>query len=132
MVSKFINQSRLSRKDYWLLMIIEWGILILLALIWTPIALEGFEGLTEEARDAEGVKIFNQIMLFMLPFIVLNIMAMVKRLHDINKSGWYMLIVVIPSLGSLILFIFTLMGGTKETNNFGEIPEPIFGSNKAL
>lgn len=46
----------------------------------------------------------------------------VRRLHDRDKSGWFILIGLIPLLGGLILFWFNIQRGTKGTNTYGEDP----------
>ena len=42
-----------------------------------------------------------------------------RRLHDRNKSGWMILISLIPFIGSLILLIMCLPEGDKSDNKFG-------------
>jgi hypothetical protein len=49
----------------------------------------------------------------------------VRRLHDINKSGWWLLIVFIPLIGGLILLLFMVRPGDEGRNEFG--PDPIRG-----
>lgn len=46
----------------------------------------------------------------------------VRRLHDRDKSGWFILVGLIPLLGGLILFWFNIQRGTKGTNTYGEDP----------
>lgn len=46
----------------------------------------------------------------------------VRRLHDLNKSGWWYLIIFIPLIGAIVLIIWFLMRGTVGTNDFGEDP----------
>ena len=48
--------------------------------------------------------------------------AAVRRLHDTDKSGWWVLIAVIPIIGLFIIFL--LMGdGSKGKNRFGSKPQ---------
>lgn len=49
-----------------------------------------------------------------------------RRLHDTDKSAWWMLISFIPLVGGIVLLIFTVMEGTKGTNKYG--PDPKGGS----
>ena len=46
-----------------------------------------------------------------------------RRLHDRNKSGWMILVSLIPLIGTLILLIMCIPEGDKEQNRFGEVSE---------
>ena len=48
---------------------------------------------------------------------------MVRRLHDTDRSGWWLLLGLLPLLGGLVLLIFFIIGGTRGPNRFG--PDPI-------
>jgi uncharacterized membrane protein YhaH (DUF805 family) len=61
--------------------------------------------------------------LFGLAVLLPGIAVAVRRLHDVDRSGWWYLLVLIPVLGSLILiFAFFIHRGTRGENRFG--PEP--------
>ena len=47
----------------------------------------------------------------------------VRRLHDINKSGWWLLISLIPAIGFIILIIFFATASVDEGNVYGDIVE---------
>lgn len=59
-------------------------------------------------------------------FTIINIVPAwalsVRRLHDIGKSGWWILINIVPLVGSLILFVFTCLGSQPGSNQYGENP----------
>jgi uncharacterized membrane protein YhaH (DUF805 family) len=46
----------------------------------------------------------------------------VRRLHDTERSGWWLLIVLIPLIGLLVLLYFFISKGTTGPNRFGEDP----------
>jgi uncharacterized membrane protein YhaH (DUF805 family) len=46
----------------------------------------------------------------------------VRRLHDINRSGWWVLANFIPVIGSLTIFGFACTSGTVGSNRFRESP----------
>ncbi len=48
----------------------------------------------------------------------------VRRLHDIDKSGKWVLLALIPGLGGLALMIMALFKGTEGPNRFGLLPGP--------
>lgn len=45
--------------------------------------------------------------------------VLIRRLHDANRSGWYALLFLIPSLGFLILFYFVMLPGDAGVNRYG-------------
>lgn len=57
--------------------------------------------------------------LYLLATIVPSLSVMVRRLHDTNKSGWFILFGFVPVIGGLILLVFTLLPGDKEANQYG-------------
>jgi len=46
----------------------------------------------------------------------------IRRLHDTDKTGWFILLALIPLVGTIILLVFFLMPGTQGANRFGEQP----------
>ena len=72
-----------------------------------------------------GVILFSSFVVTLPPSISLT----VRRLHDINLSGWftlYMLIMLIPVIGEAIAIIISIVigvvQGSAESNKFGENP----------
>ena len=47
----------------------------------------------------------------------------IRRLHDIGKSGWWVLIAFIPILGAIILLIFMVTPGNAGSNQYGPDPK---------
>jgi uncharacterized membrane protein YhaH (DUF805 family) len=56
--------------------------------------------------------------LFSLAVLLPNIAVAARRLHDIDRSGWWQLIILIPLIG-LILMIYWCVQPGKEPNRFG-------------
>lgn len=46
----------------------------------------------------------------------------VRRLHDINKSGWYLLLALIPIVGAIILIVWFCKESEPQTNQYGPVP----------
>ena len=46
----------------------------------------------------------------------------VRRLHDINRSGWWVLITLIPLVGEIIFIVWAATKGDEAANDFGEVP----------
>ena len=61
--------------------------------------------------------------LFALGSFVPSIAIGARRLHDIGKSGWWQLLVLIPLIGAIILLIWFVLKGTDGDNQFG--PDPL-------
>jgi uncharacterized membrane protein YhaH (DUF805 family) len=47
----------------------------------------------------------------------------VRRLHDTGRSGWWLLIGLIPLIGVIVLLVFMVQEGKSEGNDFGENPK---------
>jgi uncharacterized membrane protein YhaH (DUF805 family) len=61
--------------------------------------------------------------ILMLPLLLWAIIIQIKRWHDLDKSGWWVCINLIPVLGALYTFIMCgLIKGTKGDNKYGSDP----------
>lgn len=58
-----------------------------------------------------------------LVFLIPSISAQVRRLHDTNRSGWWYLIGMIPLVGGIVLFIFSVQPGDTRRNKYGAPPK---------
>lgn len=82
-------------------------------------------GVFESIRDADN-SIILTLVFGILAFIVwvIGISLSVRRFHDLNKSGWWLLINIIPFIGWLITFVMLgFMPGDQGRNNYGEPPK---------
>ncbi|MFW2177172.1 MULTISPECIES: DUF805 domain-containing protein [unclassified Moraxella] len=93
--------GRARRKEYWYFYLFFIMIYILLAVV------DGMLG-------TDGILVGIGMLAFMIP----NLATSARRLHDINKSGWWVLISIIPFVG--ILLLVWLATDTKpEPNQWG-------------
>lgn len=69
-------------------------------------------------RDSVGLLV-NTFVLFSL---VPSIAVAVRRLHDIDKSGWWLLIALIPFLGVFMLLFWAACQGDRGPNAYGDPP----------
>ena len=99
----FVFEGRASRSEYW------W-----FQLIVSP------SYLISTILENEIGYFFLGITLFTL---IPAISAGVRRLHDTNRSGFFLLISLIPFIGGLVLLFFLIPEGTKGKNRFG--PDPL-------
>lgn len=61
-------------------------------------------------------------LLFSLAILLPSIAVGVRRLHDIDRSGWWLLLSFIPIVGWLVLLYFNVQKGTDGENRFGADP----------
>ena len=54
-----------------------------------------------------------------LVLLLPSLAVAVRRLHDIDRSGWWYLIIVIPIIGPLVLLYWYIQPGTDGSNQFG-------------
>ncbi|MDR1310437.1 MAG: DUF805 domain-containing protein [Burkholderiaceae bacterium] len=60
--------------------------------------------------------------LFYLALLLPNVAVQVRRLHDVNRSGWWILLPLVPVVGSIILLVWMCSRGSAGANRFGEDP----------
>jgi uncharacterized membrane protein YhaH (DUF805 family) len=104
-------QGRAARSEYWLFF------------LWVFIL--GFiAGVVDRLAFSGGApSLFGPCALFVtFANLIPNLSLSFRRLHDTNRSAWWLLIALIPLIGALVLFVFTLLRGTQGENRFG--PEP--------
>lgn len=63
--------------------------------------------------------------------VVFLITAIIGRLHDTNRSGYYALILFVPYVNFLAFLLLLFLPGTKGANNYG-LPYPYVGSDSAV
>ena len=52
-----------------------------------------------------------------------NLSVSFRRLHDTNRSGWWLLLYLLPCIGEIILIIFWLLPSTPGPNAYGDGPD---------
>ncbi len=113
-------QGRSRRSEYWMFRLFAVGALALAAVLMSVLS-PGFSDdsdITLVGALVAGILGIG-IIASMIPAIALS----VRRLHDIDRTGWWLLIAIIPYLGSFALFILSLLDGTAGPNRFGEDPK---------
>jgi uncharacterized membrane protein YhaH (DUF805 family) len=61
--------------------------------------------------------------IFALASFVPALAVQVRRFHDQDKSGWFVLLSFIPYIGGIIVLVFMCLEGTKGPNRFGPDPK---------
>ena len=62
-----------------------------------------------------------------LATIVPALAVLIRRLHDTDKSGWWVLIGLVPFVGGIVLLVFTLQDSTPGDNKHGGSPKALQG-----
>ena len=63
--------------------------------------------------------------LYSLGVLLPSIGVAIRRLHDSDRSGWWMLIALIPVLGVIVLIVFLVLEGTSGSNQYGPDPNAV-------
>ena len=82
----------------------------------------GLEGMAQNGGFLAG-PFMILFVVFWLAVIVPSIAVQVRRFHDQDKSGWFVLLNFIPYLGGLIVLVFMFLEGTRGPNRFGPDPK---------
>lgn len=72
-----------------------------------------------------GGGMFILYFLLSLGISIPSLAVLVRRLHDTDKSGWLMLVTLIPLIGGILLLVWVCSRGTVGENRFG--PDPLAG-----
>jgi uncharacterized membrane protein YhaH (DUF805 family) len=60
---------------------------------------------------------------FAVVVLLPSLSVFIRRLHDTDHSGWWYFFNLIPLVGAIVLFVFTLTEGTRGENRFGNDPQ---------
>lgn len=110
--------GRARRKEYWMYGLFY--VLFMFILVIASALICAMMGMN--SLEIDRVVIFIVICTY-LALLIPTLAVLVRRLHDINKSGWWCLISFVPYVGIIILFIFALLDSTPGRNQYGENPK---------
>lgn len=99
--------GRARRKEYWMFVLVSTLITVVLS------ALQGDEGVL--------------VGLYSLAVLLPSLAVTVRRLHDTNRSGLWLLIALIPLVGFIVLLVFTVQDSDRIENRYGPSPKYIVG-----
>ena len=120
---KVLNQysdfnGRARRKEYWMFVLVNF--IISLATVGIDNAL----GLSfNYTGNVSGSGVFN--LLYNLLILIPSLAVAVRRLHDVGKSGWMLLIGLIPLVGAIWLLILLLRDSEAGENKYGPNPKEL-------
>jgi uncharacterized membrane protein YhaH (DUF805 family) len=108
-----VFRGRAGRPEYWYFTLIYFLVSVLLAVL---------DAIAGNFDFNSGIGLLSGIFALALVLPVLAVTA--RRLHDTGRSGWWMLIMLIPLVGAIVLLVFTVQAGTPGENAYGLGPEP--------
>ena len=106
--------GRARRKEYWMFTLFNM-IFALLALI--------IDNVVGTASPELGYGVFY--VLYALAMFIPGLSVSVRRLHDIGKSGWMVLIALIPIIGTIWILVLMVTDSHPEENEYGQNPKEI-------
>ena len=119
----FSGRSR--RKEYWLYQLFL--ILVTFALGILMVVAGGFTGVLDPAGGnpvSAAVWVLVAVFgLLVLAVIIPSLAVIVRRLHDQDKSGWFILIQFVPYVGGIVMLVFMCIEGTRGENRYGPDPK---------
>ena len=104
-----VFSGRAQRAEYWYFVLFNIIVAILIAII------SGIIG------DTKGFLTLIYAILVFVPHLA----VVVRRLHDVGKSGWMILLVLIPIIGSIWLFVLLVSDSIAEDNKYGPNPKKV-------
>tara|TARA_R110000772_G_scaffold73387_3_gene160519 strand:+ start:4057 stop:4473 length:417 start_codon:yes stop_codon:yes gene_type:complete len=119
----FSGRSR--RKEYW--MFVLFNILVMFGIGIIGAVLGGFAPEESGEMSLGGSLMFGLIGIYALAIFIPALAVQVRRFHDQDKSGWFVLLGFIPYIGGLIVLVFMCLDGNKGENRFG--PDPKMNKN---
>jgi uncharacterized membrane protein YhaH (DUF805 family) len=98
--------GRTSRREYWMFVLVNIVIWIVLSIFTGFIGIRGIVSL-----------------LYSIAMFVFGLAIAVRRLHDTGRSGWWLLLGLVPVV-NLVLIIFAALPGNPGENQYGPAPVP--------
>jgi len=114
--------GRARRKEYWMFFLFN--------VIFTGVAaaIDNVLG-TNFKMEQMGMEValpYGYVYLVYMLFVLLpSISVLVRRLHDIGKSGWMFWVALIPLAGGIWLLVLMVTEGNRGANAYGDDPKAI-------
>jgi uncharacterized membrane protein YhaH (DUF805 family) len=109
--AEFTGRSR--RKEYWMFTLLAIGIYIVASI------LDRIAGMNGMIAGRYG----PITTLVALGLLIPSIAVSIRRLHDSDRSGWWLLLGLVPMVGEIIVLVFMVLRGTRGANRFGADPK---------
>ena len=107
--------GRARRKEYWMFVLIN----LIISLALYSLVLIGAAANSSILASIGGLLYF----VYALGIILPSIAVAVRRLHDVGKSGWYLLVAFIPLVGPIWLLVLLATDSQIGSNEYGANPK---------
>ncbi len=103
--------GRLSRRSYIIGLFCVYAVTILLGIV------------IKMVMDS-GVPVIGVLMYYvvLIASIVLPISLLIRRLHDVGKSGWFGLLLLVPIVNLYVIYLLLIKTGDAGNNTYGAPP----------
>ncbi|MDR2926143.1 MAG: DUF805 domain-containing protein [Azoarcus sp.] len=115
--------GRARRKEYWMFVLFN----IIFSIAWVFLLSLAFALFRNPSNDNDEMVMANLVANFAYLFIMLlpGMAVAVRRLHDTGRSGWMLLVGLIPVIGGIWLFVLMLLDGQQGENKYGADPKTV-------
>jgi uncharacterized membrane protein YhaH (DUF805 family) len=113
----FQVSGRASRREYWTFVLVN-----LVVIVCVAVATMALFAFADSDLDSRVLAIRVSAGLCAVIIFITTLTCQIRRLHDIGKSGWWILINFVPYVGGFVLLIFTLLDSNPGPNEYGENP----------
>jgi uncharacterized membrane protein YhaH (DUF805 family) len=111
--------GRARRKEYWMFQLVNLTIVVILAL---AIALEISSTVYRRGNPFQSLFPLIILIAYTLATFIPALAVSVRRLHDADLSGWWLLISLVP-LGGIVLLVFHVLDSSLGANQYGPNPK---------
>lgn len=115
--------GRARRKEFWMFTLFNYLVTIALASIMGSAVSDALISGNMESLSATGLIGYYLYLIYSLAVFLPSLAVAVRRLHDVNKSGWFILINLLPVIGFFWYLIVMCKAGDEGSNQYGNDPK---------
>ena len=106
--------GRAGRAEYWYFVLVYLLASVVLSIV---------DGIAGTFNPKTGIGLLSG--LFALALLIPTLAVAVRRLHDVGRTGWWVLIGFVPLIGFIVLLVFACTRSDPSPNRFGSGPAPM-------
>jgi uncharacterized membrane protein YhaH (DUF805 family) len=116
--------GRARRKEYWMFTLFNVIIMVVLSAVDGLVFGSGsFAGNTDPGSVSASVNLGVLTTIYVLAVLLPSLAVSVRRLHDTDRSGWWLLILLVPLIGAIVFLVFMLLDSQPGENRHGPSPK---------